>query len=76
MTAVLPADILREYLKKLLNFQDMEAGERAQALALEKSEPEAALQFFHDWPRLDLAAKLIVAHRRRRNGGIGTFYRK
>jgi hypothetical protein len=67
--AVLSADILREYLKHLPDFEDMEAEERAHALALEKAEPEAALLFFLDWPRLDLAAKLIETHPHRWNGG-------
>jgi hypothetical protein len=67
--AVLSADILREYLKYLPDFEDMEAEERAHALALEKAEPEAALLFFLDWPRLDLAAKLIETHPHGWNGG-------
>ena len=67
--AVLSADILREYLKHLPDFEDMEAEERAHALALEKAEPEAALLFFLDWPRLDLAAKLIETHPHGWNGG-------
>lgn len=67
--ARLSADILREYLKQLPDFEDIEAEDRAHALALEKDEPEAALQFFLDWPRHDLAAKLIVAHAHRWDGG-------
>ena len=66
---VLSADILREYLKHLPDFEDIEAEERAHALALEKAEPELALQFFLDFPRLDLAAKLIVMHPERWDGG-------
>ena len=65
----LSADILREYLKQLPDFEDIEAENRAHAFALEKSEPEAALQFFLDWPRLDLAAKLIATHPHRWDGG-------
>ena len=67
--SVLSADILREYLKHLPDFEDIEAEERAHVLALEKAEPEAALQFFVDWPRLDLAAELIVTHPHRWDGG-------
>lgn len=66
--ASLSADILREYLKHLPDFEDMKAEERAHALALAKAEPEAALQFFLDWPRLDLAAELIVTHPHRWDG--------
>ena len=67
--AVLSADILREYLKHLPDFEDIEAEERAHALALEKAAPEAALLFFLNWPRLDLAAQLIETHPHRWNGG-------
>ncbi|PWE29348.1 hypothetical protein DDZ14_17320 [Maritimibacter sp. 55A14] len=66
--AVLSADILRDYLKHLPDFEDIEAEERAHALALERADPEAALQFFLDWPRFDLAAELIVMHPHRWNG--------
>ena len=65
----LSADILRDYLKQLPDFEGIEAEDRAQALALEKAEPEVALQFFLNWPRLDLAAKLIVMHPDRWDGG-------
>ena len=65
----LSADILREYLKQLLDFEDFEAEDRAHTFALEKAEPEVALQFFLDWPRLDLAAKLIATHPHRWDGG-------
>lgn len=67
--ARLHADILREHLKQLPDFEDIEIEERAHAFALEKAEPEVALQFFLDWPRLDLAAKLIEAHPHRWDGG-------
>ena len=67
--AALSADILREYLKYLPDFDDIEAEDRAHAFALEKATPEAALQFFLDWPRLDLAAELIITHPHRWDGG-------
>ncbi len=67
--ARLPADILREYLKLLPDFEDIEAEDRAHAFALAKAKPEEALQFFLDWPRLDLAAKLITKHPHRWDGG-------
>lgn len=67
--ARLSADILREYLNQLADFEDIEAEDRAHAFALEKADPEAALQFFLDWPRLDLAGKLIVTHPHRWDGG-------
>lgn len=58
----LSADILRDYLKNLPDFEDMEVEERALKQALIHPTPEVALQLFLDWPRLDLAAELIVAH--------------
>jgi len=67
--ARLSADTLREYLKQLPDFEDIEAEERAHALAVEQAEPEMALQFFLDWPRFDLAAKLIATHPHRWDGG-------
>ena len=66
--AGLSADILRQYLKRLPDFEDIEAEERAHALALDHAEPDAALQFFLDWPCFDLAAQLIVAHHCRWDG--------
>ena len=65
---LLSADILREYLKHLPDFEVIEAEERAHEFALEKAEPETALLFFLNWPRLDLAAKLIKAHPHRWDG--------
>ena len=67
--ATLSADILRAYLRQLPDFEDVEAEDRALTLALEKAEPEAALHFFLDWPRHDLAAQLIVEHPHRWDGG-------
>ncbi|WP_300074470.1 DUF6880 family protein [uncultured Ruegeria sp.] len=67
--AKLSAVILRDYLRQLWDFEDVEAEDRAHAFALEKAEPEVALQFFLDWPRLDLAANLIAMHPHRWNGG-------
>lgn len=64
----LSADILRTFLKQLPDFEDMEAEERALTFALKSGNPELALQFFLDWPRHDLAAKLIVSHAHRWSG--------
>ncbi|OIQ66238.1 hypothetical protein GALL_521940 [mine drainage metagenome] len=51
---------MREYLKVLPDFEDIEAEERASACALAHHDGLAALMFFLDWPRHDLAARLIV----------------
>ncbi|SNS59362.1 DUF6880 family protein [Antarctobacter heliothermus] len=66
--ATLSAGTLRDYLAQLPDFEDVEAEDRAHAYALEKAAPEAALQFFLDWPRTDLTAKLIVMHPDRWDG--------
>ncbi|WBU64755.1 DUF6880 family protein [Paracoccus aerodenitrificans] len=66
--ARLSAETLREYLKNLPDFEDMEAEEKAHAIALNHASPETALQFFLDWPRLDRAAQVIVAHRHHWDG--------
>lgn len=52
--------LLREHLKSLGDFEDMEAEDRAMALALGHADHGVALQFFLAWPRRDLAARLIV----------------
>ncbi len=67
--ATLSAGILRDYLAQLPDFEDAEAEDRAHAYALEQAAPEAALQFFLDWPRTELAAKLIVMHPDHWDGG-------
>lgn len=67
--AHLSADVLRAYLKQMPDFEDIEAEERAHALALKTAKPELALQFFLDWPRHDLAAQLITQHPHRWDGG-------
>ena len=61
--AHLNADVLREHLKRLPDFEDMEAEERALALAAGHANTDAALVFLMGWPRHDLAADLVVARR-------------
>lgn len=58
--ATLSADLLRDHLDALPDFDDMEIEERAFLVALEHPDHMTALQFFLDWPRPDLAARLIV----------------
>ncbi|MDP0926576.1 hypothetical protein Q0601_05300 [Paracoccus onubensis] len=58
----LSADILREHLKALPDFADIEELDRAFAVALEHPCKQAALRFLLGWPRLDLAARLITDH--------------
>ncbi|MCW2318538.1 hypothetical protein M2322_004107 [Rhodoblastus acidophilus] len=67
---------LRAYLKKLGDFE--EDDEVARAFAHVEASPNIylALAFFAGWPRLDLAAKLVLAHagrwEGRHYGALGT----
>ena len=51
---------LRAYLKRLPDFDDIEAEERAMTQAMSHPGLLAALRFFLDWPALDCAADLLV----------------
>jgi len=52
--------ILREYLKNLPDFEDIEAEDRALSHAMSYSDSIRALKFYQDWSRPDLVAQLIV----------------
>ena len=54
---------LREHLALLPDFEDVVALDKAFALALETPLHYAALRFLVEWPRLDLAERLVVARR-------------
>ena len=56
----LSAEYLRPYLGKLPDFEDIEAEERAVAIAMGDPELLAALQFFLDWRSPDRAAELLL----------------
>lgn len=60
--ATLDAGMLREHVRHLPDFEDVEVLERAFAHAAARPERFGALGFFLDWPRLDLAARLVVDH--------------
>ncbi len=62
-TATLDADMLREHVARLPDFEDVEALDRAFAAALASPLLYAALRFFVRWPRLDLAERLAVERR-------------
>lgn len=51
---------LRAYLKKLPDFEDVEAEERALDYAQTYSDPLQALSFLTSWPALDRAAALVL----------------
>lgn len=55
----LDADILRDLVKALPDFEDMEAEDAAKTHALDFPDATAALWFFLDYPDLALAARLI-----------------
>ncbi|WP_096784774.1 DUF6880 family protein [Rhodobacter sp. CZR27] len=59
--ATLSAKLLREHLKSLPDFDDLEAEENALSLALDHPEGLVALGFLLDWNRRDLAARLVIA---------------
>jgi hypothetical protein len=59
----LSADILRDVLAHLPDFGEFEALDRAFAHAAGVQDHHGALDFFLRWPRLDLAAKLVLDHR-------------
>ena len=59
----LSADLLREYLRKLDDFIEHEEQERAFAVVAATKNVYTALDFFIDWPKLDLAAKLVIDKR-------------
>lgn len=53
---------LRAYLKRLPDFDDVEAEERALAHAEGYRSRLGALSFLVSWPALDRAARLVIAH--------------
>ena len=55
----LNGDSLRRHLKSLPDFEDIEAEERAKAIALAHPDSSAALRFLLGWPDLATAARLI-----------------
>lgn len=61
--ATLNTDILRDYIRKLDDFIEDEELNRAFAVAAASPRPHTALAFFIAWPRLDLAAQLVLEKR-------------
>ena len=55
----LSPDYLRAFLKRLPDFEDVEAEERAMVFAMAYPAALSALQFLIHWPTLDRAAQLI-----------------
>jgi len=64
----LATDHLRAYLKRLPDFDDVEAEERAMDHAAAHPGLIPALGFFLEWPSLDHAARLLIDRRAEING--------
>ncbi len=62
-SASLSIPLLRGYLKRLDDFADVEAEERAFALVEAHPRPLVALQFLIFWPALPRAARYVIEHR-------------
>lgn len=58
--STLNAAILRDYIQKLDDFAEFDELDKAFAFVAKSSQAYCALDFFLQWPRLDLAAKLIL----------------
>ncbi len=61
--ATLNVEILRDYIRKLDDFIEHEEQDRAFAIAMNSPHVYTALAFFVAWPRLDLAARLVLDKR-------------
>jgi hypothetical protein len=59
---------LRDYLKRLADFDDIEAEERAMSVAFDFPQRLQALAFLVRWPALDKAAQLVLNHADEWNG--------
>jgi hypothetical protein len=59
----LDANMLRDYIANLPDFEEFDALDRAFAHVTAHPHHYRALAFFIDWPKLDLAAKLVLEHR-------------
>ncbi|MGY9046167.1 MAG: DUF6880 family protein [Rhodobacterales bacterium] len=66
--ATLDPEFLKDYLKLLPDFEDIEAEDRAKAHVLQHPNVHAALVFFLNWNDLISAARLVVARGHALNG--------
>ena len=66
----LSVERLREYLRRLPDFDDIEAERKALALAVNHAQPYHALSFFLRWPDLAKAAELVLRDDRTWNGDL------
>ncbi|AKI01609.1 hypothetical protein IMCC20628_02914 [Hoeflea sp. IMCC20628] len=61
---------LRDFLRRLPDFDDMEAEEKAFTYAQAFPDANLALAFFLHWPSLDQAARLVTARQTELNGDL------
>lgn len=61
---------LRDFLRRLPDFDDMEAEERALGFAQAFPDANQALAFFLRWPSLEEAAKFVMARQAELNGDL------
>jgi len=73
-SATLSIPLLRDYLKRLDDFADVEAEESAFALVEAHQRPLAALQFLVFWPALPRAARYVIEHRQAWDGEAYALY--
>ena len=73
-STTLSIPLLRDYLKRLDDFADVEAEERAFALVEAHHRPLAALQFLVFWPALPRAARYVIEHRHAWDGEAYALY--
>jgi hypothetical protein len=66
--ATLQASLLRDYLDALDDFEEFDALDRAFAHALKVRHRHLALDFLLEWPKLDVAARLVVDNHADWNG--------
>ena len=69
----LSAEHLRAHLKRLPDFEDVEAEERALDIVRAHPEIHPALHFLSHWPDLHRAADLVLAERERWDGNLWYF---
>jgi len=67
-TSTLNSEYLRDFLKRLPDFEDIEAEERAMDHAAAHSRVTPALGFFLDWPSPDRVARLLIDRHAEING--------
>ena len=66
--ATLNVSILKEHLAALADFEEFDVLDRAFAYALQTKDIYSALSFFMEWPKHDMASKLVIDNQAKWNG--------